>query len=160
MSFDPQTDLLLERDLAATPEKVWRCWTEAELLKHWFAPKPVETIEAVIEPVPGGRFYTVMRIPDHGDMPGEGCILLAEPAQRLVWTNVMVAGFRPVHLPEAPGSFGFSADLSFAPSARGCLYRAVVRHLTPESRAQHEAMGFHEGWGAAATQLEALAQSL
>jgi uncharacterized protein YndB with AHSA1/START domain len=31
---------------------------------------------------------------------------------------------------------------------------------TTEAKAEHEEMGFHEGWGKAAEQLEALAKSL
>lgn len=160
MTFNPETDLKLERDIAASPEKLWRCWTEADLLKQWFAPKPVETVDAVINPEPGGRFYTLMRVPDYGDMPGEGCILVADPAKRLVWTNAMEAAFRPTKPADGPGSFLFSTELTFAPSPRGCLYTVVVRHTTAGARAQHEEMGFHDGWGTAASQLEALAKGL
>lgn len=158
MTFDPKTDLKLDRTLTVSPAQVWRCWTEPELLKQWFAPKPVETIEAVIEPIPGGRFYTVMRIPEFGDMPGDGCVLLANPNRRLVWTNVMQAAFRPV-APD-PGGFAFSADMTLTPTDTGCHYVIIVRHTTPETRAQHESMGFHNGWGTAATQMETLAKSL
>jgi uncharacterized protein YndB with AHSA1/START domain len=33
-------------------------------------------------------------------------------------------------------------------------------HWNAETRKEHEEMGFHEGWGKAADQLEALARSL
>jgi uncharacterized protein YndB with AHSA1/START domain len=33
-------------------------------------------------------------------------------------------------------------------------------HRSAEARQEHEAMGFHEGWGKAADQLEELAKSL
>ena len=39
-------------------------------------------------------------------------------------------------------------------------YTAIARHRTPETRARHEAMGFHEGWGTVVTQLEGYAQGL
>ena len=32
--------LTLERTLAAPRAAVWRCWTDPELLKQWFCPKP------------------------------------------------------------------------------------------------------------------------
>ena len=39
-------------------------------------------------------------------------------------------------------------------------YVGRAMHWTPEARKEHEDMGFHEGWGKAADQLEALARSL
>jgi uncharacterized protein YndB with AHSA1/START domain len=39
-------------------------------------------------------------------------------------------------------------------------YLARAMHWTLADQQAHEAMGFHEGWAAAARQLEALAQSL
>ena len=38
---NPDThELVLERVLDAPREKVWRCWSEPDLLKRWFAPRP------------------------------------------------------------------------------------------------------------------------
>jgi uncharacterized protein YndB with AHSA1/START domain len=39
-------------------------------------------------------------------------------------------------------------------------YTARVRHWTVADREVHEKMGFHEGWGIATSQREALAQTL
>ena len=33
-------DLVITRDITAPREKLYRCWTEPELIKQWFAPKP------------------------------------------------------------------------------------------------------------------------
>ncbi len=33
-------ELVLTRLIDAPPEKLYRCWTEADLLKQWFAPLP------------------------------------------------------------------------------------------------------------------------
>lgn len=153
-------DLTLNRRLNASPANVWRCWTEPELLKQWFAPKPVETIVAEIDPVPGGRFNTVMRVPDHGDMAGQGCILVADPARRLAWTNCLTEGFRPAARGTGEFDFPFSVEIVFTPDGDGCRYDVTVRHLTEADRDTHDRMGFADGWGAATTQLEALARGL
>ena len=157
--FDPERDLRLERQMAATPEAVWRCWTEPDLICRWFTPKPVETVRAEIVAAPGGAFRTVMRIPDQGEMEGTGCVLVAEPARRLVWTSALAPGFRPVPPPE-PGAFVFSADVRMQAVEGGCAYEAIVRHLAPEDAQAHEAMGFSTGWGTAAAQLEEVARGL
>jgi uncharacterized protein YndB with AHSA1/START domain len=42
----------------------------------------------------------------------------------------------------------------------GTLYRASAKHWSAADHEEHEKMGFHEGWGKAADQLEALAKTL
>ena len=149
-----ELDLVLTRRMAVAPARVWRCWTEPELLKQWFAPKPVETREAVLDLRPGGRFYTLMVLPDGTEIGGDGCVLVVEPERRLVFTDCLGPGFRPNVEPF------FTAEITLAPDGDGTFYTARAMHATAERRARHEEMGFHDGWGAAATQLEALADGL
>lgn len=143
-------DLILTRWVGVSPDQMWRAWTEPDLLMRWFTPDPVKTIAAEIDPVPGGVFLTAMQLPDGTVMRSEGCILLAEPARRLVFTDALARGFRPK-------SDGFmTADLSFSPERSGTLYRARVMHKDDEDRRKHEDMGFAAGWGKALDQMVAL----
>ncbi len=150
--FDPARDLLLERALAAPPEKVWRCWTEADLLCQWFTPPPWRCAEAVVDPRPGGRFFTRMAGPDGEDMPSEGCFLIVEEGRTLAFTDALSAGFRPT------GGGFMTATVALMPDGTGTAYKVIVRHATPDARDQHDAMGFQDGWGTAAAQLDALAR--
>ncbi|KAA2314666.1 polyketide cyclase [Pseudooceanicola sediminis] len=147
-------DLHLSRIIPASPDAVWRCWSEAELLMQWFTPKPVETVEAVIEPRSGGRFYTKMQLPDGTEIASEGCVLAADPGRLLSFTDALGAGYRPT------GTGFMTAIVTFDPVAEGTRYSAMVLHATLEERARHEEMGFHEGWGAAADQLADLAKKI
>lgn len=147
---DPALDLELIRQFRAPPAAVWRALTEAELLKRWFCPAPWRISEAVLEPWPGGRFYTRMRGPEGQDLPNEGCVLAVERERRLVFTDALTAGFRPA-------ASGFmTAILSLAPKDGGTVYRAEALHADAARRQEHLRIGFHEGWGAAADQLGAL----
>jgi uncharacterized protein YndB with AHSA1/START domain len=76
------------------------------------------------------------------------------PERRLVLTDAFTSAWVPserafmvvtIHLDDQSG---------------GTRYIAHARHWTAEARAEHEAMGFHEGWGQVADQLEALARDL
>ena len=156
------TTLSFTRTLNATPAAVWRCWTEPDLLKQWFAPHPVEVPVAEIEPHPGGRFRIVMIVPDHGTMDGApGCILVAEHERRIAWTNALGPGFVPNAMGDGPMDFAFAADITMAPTADGgCTYHVQVHHATPEAAKSHEEMGFYDGWGTCATQLGDLAATL
>jgi uncharacterized protein YndB with AHSA1/START domain len=42
----------------------------------------------------------------------------------------------------------------------GTTYTAIARHRNPDTRKAHEDMGFYDGWGTVATQLEAYAKGL
>ncbi len=161
MTFDPKRDLKLTRSFAASPANVWRCWTEPDLLSKWFAPDPVTVLSAKVDPVPGGVFEVVMQIPGEAPMnEPPGCILLADPARRLVWTSALGPHFAPNPLGDAPGAFQFTADITLAPDGSGTSYTVLLRHARAADRDAHDAMGFEMGWGAAAAQLDALAQSL
>ena len=153
--------LSFTRHIKASPANVWRCWTEPELLKQWFAPKPVQTTEAEMDARPGGGFRIVMVIPDHGTMAGDaGCVLVADPGKRLVWTNLLGPGFKPNALGTGPMDFGFTAIIDIAPADGGCTYTATVMHATSDAAKTHEGMGFYDGWGTCATQLGDLAATL
>ena len=153
--------LSFTRHIKASPQAVWRCWTEPDLLKQWFAPSPVVTTVAELDPRPGGTFRTVMEVPEYGTMAGDpGCVLVAELAARLVWTSALGPEFRPNPIGTEPTDFAFTADIRMSPDNDGTRYEVVVSHATLEGRAAHEAMGFHDGWGAAADQMATLAAGL
>ena len=61
----PATDreLVLTRIIDAPREKLFRAWTDAELLKQWFAPLPYTTPVAELDVRPGGANLVVMRSP-------------------------------------------------------------------------------------------------
>lgn len=155
MILNPETDLELIRHFKAPPAKVWRCWTEPALLEQWFAPKPVVTRDVKIDLRPGGIFSTTMDIPDMDSQTGDGCILEVVTERKLVWTDLLGPGYRPT-----AEQFGFTAIILLEPEGAGTLYRAIAMHRTPDQRKSHEDMGFHDGWGAAAAQLDALALTL
>ena len=56
-------ELVLTRLIDAPREKLYRAWTDAELLKRWFAPKPWTTPHAELDVRPGGASLVVMRSP-------------------------------------------------------------------------------------------------
>lgn len=154
IDVDPSRDLVLERVLDVPPEVVWKAWTEPEQVKKWFTPAPWTTPECRIDLRSGGGFYTLMRGPEEGqEFAGTACYLEIVPNRRLVWTSALGPDFRPNPAPEGPV---FTAVVLMEPHARGTDYRVIAMHPDEASRAAHEGMGFHEGWGKALDQLVAV----
>ncbi len=156
MDLDPTLDLQQLRDIDLPAADVWRAWTDPELLKQWFCPRPWKVVECEIDLRPGGIFRTMMQSPEGQNMPDSaGTYLVVEPEKRLVWTNALGPGFRPNPQPEsASGGFAFVADLRLDALRDGrTRYHARVMHATEAARDAHVAMGFEPGWNAALDQL-------
>jgi len=151
---DPR-DLMLSRDIAATPAQLYRCWTEPALICQWFCPPPWTVSHAELDVRPGGRSLVMMRGPDGQEVPNPGVYLEVVPNRRLVGTDAFVRAWEPSAKPFMTLVLTFD-DLGDGRSR----YTAVARHWTPEDRQSHEAMGFHQGWGMATDQLAALAATL
>jgi uncharacterized protein YndB with AHSA1/START domain len=86
---NPTLDLVLERTIAVSPERVWAAWTEPELMLQWFTPAPWKTVAVDVDLRPGGRCITTMESPEGDQYPNSGCYLQVEPNRLLVFTSVM-----------------------------------------------------------------------
>lgn len=56
-------ELTIEKVVDATPARLFRTWTGAELIKQWCV-QAYETTESKVDLRPGGRFFTRMKGPD------------------------------------------------------------------------------------------------
>jgi uncharacterized protein YndB with AHSA1/START domain len=150
-----ERELVLTLTLNAPRAAIWRCWTEPDLLKQWFCPRPWTVPEAEMDVRPGGVFRTVMRGPEGEAMNNPGVYLDVVPQERLVFTDAFTSGWEPSEKPF------MTAIVTFEDEDGGkTRYTARARHWSAEDKAAHETMGFHDGWTQAARQLEALAKSL
>jgi uncharacterized protein YndB with AHSA1/START domain len=154
--FVPASDreLVLTRLIDASTEKLFRAWTEPALLMQWFAPLPYTTPRAELDVRPGGATLVVMRGPDGTELPNRGVYLEVVRNERLVFTDAYTTAWEP-----SPKPF-MTVILTFQEEGGKTRYTARVRHWTVADRDSHEKMGFHEGWGRCADQLEALVAKL
>lgn len=147
-------DLVLTRVIDAPPGKVYRAWTEPELIKQWFAPLPWTTPFAETDVRPGGSTIITMRSPDGIDFPNRGVYLEVVKNARLVFTDAYTKAWEPSEKPF------MTVILTFEDLGGKTRYTALVRHWTVADREEHERMGFHAGWGQCTDQLEALVARL
>jgi uncharacterized protein YndB with AHSA1/START domain len=157
--INPKLDLVLERVVDVPKHLVWRAWTEPELMKKWFTPRPWETVEVELDLRPGGIFRAVMRSPEGEVMDNApGCILEVIENEKLVWTSALGPGFRPLSTPE--GVPVFTAIIKLEAHGDGTKYTATAIHRDEAGARAHAEMGFEHGWSAAFDQLVELAKTL
>jgi uncharacterized protein YndB with AHSA1/START domain len=56
--------MTIERQIHATPEQVWRAWTDPAILPQWFGPKGYSCKTKDINLIPGGQWTFDMIGPD------------------------------------------------------------------------------------------------
>lgn len=148
-------ELVLTRVVQAPREKLYRAWTDPDLLKQWFAPRPWIVTEAKLDVRSGGSNFFVMRSPDGAEYPNHGVYLEVVPNERIVLTDAYTEAWKPSEKPF------MTAIVTFEDLGGGqTRYTARALHWTAADREAHEKMGFHEGWGQCLDQLVALANQI
>ena len=147
-------ELVLTCLIDAPSDKLWRCWTEAQLLKKWFTPPPFSVPHAELDVRAGGSSYVLMKGPNGEEIHNRGIYLEVVKNQRLVFTDAYTKAWVPSAKPF------FTGVLSFETQGAKTLYTARALHWTKEDCESHDKMGFHKGWGIATDQLAALARTL
>ena len=146
-----ERELIINRVIEAPPERLFKAWTDPELLMQWFAPKPWTTPSADLDVRPGGSCVVTMRSPEGQDFPNPGVYLEVVPNQKLVITDAYVKAWEP------SGHPFITIILTFEDLGGGKTnYTACVRHWSVADREKHEAMGFYPGWNQCTDQLSAL----
>lgn len=141
-------ELVLTRDLDVPAERLFRAWTDPELLQQWFCPKPWTVARAELDVRAGGSCLVVMRSPQGQEFPNPGVYLEVVPNRRLVFTDAYTRAWEPAAQPFMTGVITFD-DLGGGHTR----YTARALHWTVADCERHQAMGFHEGWNRALDQL-------
>jgi len=85
-----ERELVIIRVFDAPRERVFKAWTDANLLAQWWGPKGFTNPVCEVDPKPGGALRIVMRAPDGAEYPMKGVFREIVPPSRLVFTNIAV----------------------------------------------------------------------
>jgi len=78
------TEFVITREFDAPRALVFKAWTEADHLKHWFGPTGFTIVSCSIDLRPGGTFHYGLRAPDGSVMWGQWTFCEILPPERLV----------------------------------------------------------------------------
>ena len=147
-------ELSVTRHIAAPPETVWDVMVNRQA--EWWCPKPWRAEVDFQDRRAGGRCEMTFYGPDGEVMPQNGIYLAFDEGRRFVTTDAVVAGETGGDFePAGPFMIGF---WEIEPEGDGTRFTGRARHWTDEALAQHQKMGFEQGWGIMADQLTALAE--
>jgi uncharacterized protein YndB with AHSA1/START domain len=155
-------DFVIARVFDAPRETVWRCFTDAEHMKHWWGPKGFTVIASKMDLRPGGTYHYGMKAPDGSPMWGKFVFREVTEPERMVFVNSFSdeAGGttrHPLHLSwplEMLTTFTFEA-LPGGKTRFTTRWRAL--NATPEEQhtfdTNHESM--RQGWTGTLDNLQA-----
>jgi uncharacterized protein YndB with AHSA1/START domain len=154
---DTSRTLKITRTINAPRAHVWRCWSEGDLLKQWYCPKPWTVSVAEIDVRPGGKSHIVMNGPN-GDGLNiiHGQYLAVEDGVSQTFSDAFVGDWMPAD--KTPFMVGY-VKLSDLPDGKTHMEWGA-HHWSVDAFEQHKTMGFEAGWNAAADQLDELAANL
>jgi uncharacterized protein YndB with AHSA1/START domain len=94
-------DLAFERTFDASREKVWKAFTDPDLIPHWWGKHGTTTIVAEMDVRPGGKWRYINRAPDRDEVAFYGEYLEVDPPRGFKWTFMFdVEGVGPMGGPE------------------------------------------------------------
>lgn len=77
--------LFIEREFNATPEELFRAWTDPNILCQWMGPGPIQCKDAKVDLSVGGA-YRIHMVSEEGDHIATGEYLEIEANKKLVFT--------------------------------------------------------------------------
>jgi uncharacterized protein YndB with AHSA1/START domain len=147
-------ELTLTRLIQAPREKLFRCWTDPELLTQWLTIQSWKATHAELDVRAGGSSCVTMQMPDGTEMLNRDVYLEVVPNERLVLTDAFTSAWMP-------SDRAFMVWLlTFAEEGGQTRYTVTARHWSKEDKEMHAGMGFQQNWEAATDQLAALAQKI
>ncbi len=99
--------MYISRVFNAPVERVWRAWSEPELIRQWWGPEHFTSPRAESDFRVGGRYLFAMRDPDGNDSYTTGVYREIEPLRRIVYTDSFADPDGNVIPPQ---QFGLAAD--------------------------------------------------
>jgi uncharacterized protein YndB with AHSA1/START domain len=147
-------DLTVSRIIKAPRSAVWNAWADPVSFQQWWVPAPEVCSVREMDLRPGGAFRTELSQDGAEFSPHiTGCFLAVDELERIVYTDALVAGWRP-----SEASF-VTAVITMKDHADGTEYTATAMHRNITDRDSHEHLGFHEGWGIVTRQLAELVEA-
>jgi len=82
-----KNELIITRVFDAPRERVWKAWTDSEMLKRWWGPKGFSSPVAKFDLKVGGKYLNCMRSPEGKDYWSTGVYRKIMEPEQLIMTD-------------------------------------------------------------------------
>ncbi|WP_348788942.1 metalloregulator ArsR/SmtB family transcription factor [Leifsonia sp. NPDC080035] len=132
-------DILLQRTIAATPDAVWRAWTDPAQAARWWAPRHFEVVRCSVAAEAGAPVELVLREGDGAEYASAGVVRSVHDGRQLIFdlSPVDETG-RPV--------FEVIVDAVLDPSGDGTALRVHITARGADADAAPMLAGLEPGW--------------
>ena len=130
--------LVIERTFKASPERVFRAWTDPAILAKWWGPAGFTTPQLSLDVRPGGAWRTVMRSPDGNPHAVSGVFREINPPNRLVISWAWEEDGKRGHETEI--------ELTFSADEEGTRMRLVQRIFQSSQARDNHRWGWSESF--------------
>ncbi|MES2816527.1 MAG: SRPBCC domain-containing protein [Pseudomonadota bacterium] len=145
--LDGDTDILLRRDFAHPPAKVWRALTEPALIRQWMAVQDHPMTRCEFDPRPGGSFHFEWAGPDGNSFFFSGPVIAVDPPHHITHIEYF----------NGDTTSGARITTDLAPQGSGARMTMVMRYDSAEARAAAIATGMTDGMEEVYGKLDAMA---
>ncbi|MHB8351367.1 MAG: SRPBCC domain-containing protein [Thermoplasmata archaeon] len=94
--MESDREIVVERTLQASPERIFEAYTDAKLVPRWWAPPGSSLRVEQMEVRPGGKYRYVQRTPGGQELVFVGSYIEVKPPTRLVYTFEVEGQGNPV----------------------------------------------------------------
>lgn len=99
--YSDGNELVFERTFDAPRERVWKAFTDPEIVPRWWGPHGTTTTVVEMDVRPGGKWRYIGSAADRDDVTFYGEYLDVQPPERFEWTFMFdVEGVGPMGGPE------------------------------------------------------------
>lgn len=137
-----------ERDLPASPPRVWRAWTTAAVVRRWLSPEHFEVAECQVDAVPGGTLRIVMAEGDGTRHEAAGHFVALSRPRSLTFE------LAPLD-PSGEPLLSAINEVRLAPRGRRTRLELRVRVSYVQAQAAPAVAGIELGWAQTLDKLEA-----
>lgn len=94
--MESEREIVVERTLHASPERIFEAYTDAKLVPRWWAPPGGSLRVEQMDVRPGGKYRYVQRTPSGQELVFVGSYIELNPPTRLVYTFEVEGQGNPV----------------------------------------------------------------
>jgi uncharacterized protein YndB with AHSA1/START domain len=142
--------IVIKREFAAPPEKVWNAWTQKELVDEWWAPKPWKAETKTMDFREGGYWLYAMKGPKGEEHWSKAEYLTIIHGKSFTGLDAFCDKEGNIN-PDFPTS---NWNVEFTETGENTFVTIEIKYDKPEDLEKYIEMGFKEGFTAALENLD------